>query len=177
MLNRSQRLSGASGCLACSCATQLDPSSGFCALRLPSGLTLRCNLQGYTMVEGSPRWRRGTAAQEAAFAAAEAAVAAAESPTAAADRSELDARQVLALRLSITPLSHQGYLLAESYCLVALRGFALHSKSQPTDITNRDKQCFPCLRNIPARTKHSQCQAACFLTKYQNIRCIARKKY
>ena len=87
------------------------------------------------MVEGSPRWRRGTAAQEAAFAAAEAAVAAAESPTAAADRSELDARQVLALRLSIAPLSHPGYLLAESYCLVALRGFALHSKSQPTDIT------------------------------------------
>ena len=51
------------------------------------------------MVEGSPRWRRGTAEQEAAFAAAEAAVAAAESPTAAADRSELDARQVPALGL------------------------------------------------------------------------------
>lgn len=64
-------------------------------------------LQGYTMVEGSPRWRRGTAAQEAAFAAAEAAVAAAESPTAAADRSELDARQVFADLLADTrPSAH-----------------------------------------------------------------------
>ena len=45
------------------------------------------------MVEGSPRWSSGTAAQEAAFAAAEAAIAAAESPTAVADRSELDAGQ------------------------------------------------------------------------------------
>lgn len=58
------------------------------------------------MVEGSPRWRRGTAAQEAAFAAAEAAVAAAESPTAAADRSELDARQARAQPMIVMYLRH-----------------------------------------------------------------------
>jgi len=66
--------------------------------------------QGYTMVEGSPRWRRGTAAQEAAIAGAEAAVAAAESPTALADRSELDARQVCA------PGRRPALLAPQSYC-------------------------------------------------------------
>ncbi|KAK9822854.1 hypothetical protein WJX81_004338 [Elliptochloris bilobata] len=60
--------------------------------------------KGYTMVEGSPRWRRGTAAQEAAFAAAEAAVDAAESPTAAADRCELDPRQLRAVAAAIAAL-------------------------------------------------------------------------
>ncbi len=86
---------------SCRCSARLMPvirherlMGRVCQAHAPDARTRR--VQGYTMVEGSPRWRRGTAVQEAAFAAAEAAVAAAESPTALADRSELDARQARA---------------------------------------------------------------------------------